>query len=257
MATPSMERSIFPADVETRLKEEFFHGARDGFFVDVGANEPTDGSQTWHLEKLGWRGVVIEPQPRLAQKLKEQRRAAVFACACSSPQNAGKMLPFQTAGIFSSLNPDFFVAGMRKEEIIEVPVRTLDDILVEATAPSPIDLLAIDVESHEIDVLNGLTLTRWRPRLIFIEDTVLNLRLHRLLRSRGYKWLRRTGINSWYVPAASPLSVGPWGRWQFFRKYYLGTPFRNLREYKRRKREQFRARLGHSAPGMASSKAGS
>ena len=99
MATPSMERSIFPADVETRLKEEFFHGARDGFFVDVGANEPTDGSQTWHLEKLGWRGVVIEPQPRLAQKLKEQRRAAVFACACSSPQNAGKMLPFQTAGI--------------------------------------------------------------------------------------------------------------------------------------------------------------
>ena len=59
MATPSMERSIFPADVETRLKEEFFDGARNGFFVDVGANEPTDGSQTWHLEqKLGWHGVA-------------------------------------------------------------------------------------------------------------------------------------------------------------------------------------------------------
>jgi FkbM family methyltransferase len=245
-----MQRAIFPYQVEERLKEEFFAGAGEGFFVDVGANEPTEGSQTWHLERLGWRGVVVEPQPRLVQKLKEQRHATVFACACSSPQNAGKSLPFQIAGIFSSLNLDFFVAGMQKEEIIEVPVRTLDDILVEADAPSPIDLLVIDVESHEIDVLNGLTLARWQPRLIFIEDIVLNLRLHRVLQSRGYKWVRRTGINSWYVPAASPLSVSPWGHFQFFRKYYLGTPLRNLREFKRRKRAQFRTRLedGYSGP---------
>jgi FkbM family methyltransferase len=244
MRRPSIERAIFPWQAENRLKEEFFCGRRDGFFVDVGANDPTDGSQTWHLEKLGWRGILIEPQPALAQKLREQRRAMVFACACSSPQNAGKTLPLQVAGIFSSLDLDFFVAGMRKGDIIEVPVRTLDEILEEASAPAPIDLLSIDVENHEIDVLNGLTLTRWRPRLIFIEDIVRNLRLHRLLQSRGYKWLRRTGINSWYVPADSPLSVSPFGRWQFFRKYYLGTPWRNLREYKRRKREEFRSRRG-------------
>lgn len=250
MALRCMQRAIFPYNVEERLREEFFNGIGAGFFVDVGANEPTEGSQTWHLERLGWRGVVVEPQPRLAEKLRQQRQAAVFACACSSPQNAGRSLPFQIAGIFSSLNLDFFVAGMRKQEIIEVPIRTLDDILVEVDAPSPIDLLVIDVESHEIDVLNGLTLTRWQPRLIFIEDVVLNLRLHRLLQSRGYKWVRRTGINSWYVPATSPLSVSLWGRLQFFRKYYLGTPFRNLREFKRRKRERFRARLenGHSKP---------
>lgn len=250
-----MQRAIFPYNVEERLREEFFAGAGEGFFVDVGANEPTEGSQTWHLEKLGWRGIVVEPQPRLAEKLREQRQAAVFACACSSPQNAGKSLPFQIAGIFSSLNLDFFVAGMRKEEIIEVPVRTLDDILAEVDAPSPIDLLVIDVESHEIDVLNGLTLTRWQPRLIFIEDVVLNLRLHRLMQSRGYKWVRRTGINSWYVPVESPLSVSPRGRFQFFRKYYLGTPLRNLREFKRRKREQFRARLENGDSGSVSSKA--
>ena len=238
-----MGQAVFPWTMEQQLKEDFFADTPKGFFVDVGANDPKEGSQTWHLEQKGWCGVLIEPQPRLAQKLKEQRNALVFACACSSPQNAGKTMAFQLAGIQSSLNLNFFVAGMRKEEIIEVPVRTLDDILVEAKAPDPIDLLSIDVESHEIDVLRGLTLTRWRPRLILIEDIVLNLKLHRLMKSHGYKWVLRTGLNGWYVPSDSPMSVSLFGRWQFFRKYYLGTPLRNVREAKRKMRERLWAKL--------------
>src|ERR1700690_3693069 len=148
------QRAIFPDRAENALKEEFFGGSRAGYFVDVGANDPKDMSQTWHLERLGWRGVLIDPQPALAQKLREQRKAQVFACACSSPQNAGKMLRLHAAGIHSSLNPDFFVAGMRKEDAIEVPARTLDYILEEAKAPVPIDLLSIDLENHEIEVLS-------------------------------------------------------------------------------------------------------
>ncbi len=237
------ERAIFPPETENRLKEEFFGGAREGFFVDVGANDPEHMSQTWHLEQLGWRGVLIEPQPAMVQKLRERRQATVFACACSSPHNSGKMLPFQVSGIHSSLDPGFFVAGMRKESMIEVPVRTLDDILAEADAPAPIDLLSIDVESHEIEVLNGLTLERWRPRLILIEDLAFNLKLHRLLRSRGYAWVRRTGLNGWYVPSEMAMPVSAFGRWQFLRKHYLGVPFRHLRESKRRLRERLYAAL--------------
>jgi FkbM family methyltransferase len=239
-------RSVFPDHAETKLKEEFFGGVRDGYFVDVGANDPKDISQTWHLEELGWRGILIEPQPVLAQKLREQRRARVFACACSSPQNAGKVLPFQVSGIHSSLNLDFFVAGMRKDTIIEVPVRTLDDILDEADAPIPIDLLSIDVESHEIEVLNGVSLARWRPRLILIEDLALNLRIHRYLQSRGYKWVRRTGLNGWYVPADLPFPVSLFGHWQFVRKHYLGVPFRHVRETKRKLRERLQGKLGRA-----------
>ena len=236
-------RAIFPWFVEQGLREEFFADTPHGFFVDVGANDPMEGSQTWHLEQKGWRGVLVEPQPKLAQKLKERRNAQVFACACSSPQHAGKTFPFQLAGIQSSLNLNFFVARMRKEEIIQVPVRTLDDILVEANVPVPIDLLSIDVESHEVEVLNGLTLARWRPRLIFIEDTAFNLRLHRALRSHGYKWVRRTGLNAWYVPDEKSMPVSLFGRWQFFRKYYLSLPFRHARDAKWKLRERLLAQL--------------
>jgi hypothetical protein len=117
---------------------------------------------------------------------------------------------------------------------ITVRARTLDDILVEAGAPSPVDFISIDVEGCEIEVLDGLDLNRWCPRLLVVEDLVMNLRLHRYLCARGYRWFRRVALNGWYVPATHAGAISVLGHWQFFRKYYLGLPFRNLREIKRR-----------------------
>jgi hypothetical protein len=58
---------------------------------------------------------------------------------------------------------------------------------------------------------------------------LLHLRLHRYLTRRGYGWLRRTGRNNWYIPAAALPNPGLDGRWQFIDKLYLRTPFRLLR----------------------------
>jgi FkbM family methyltransferase len=241
-------RAVFPHDAEDALKEAFFGEVRTGFFVEVGANDAQQLSQTWRLEQLGWTGILIEPQPALADELRRRRRAKVFAVACSSPQLSGSTLPLYLSDIHTSLNPDFFVAGAYRTGVIEVPLRTLDDILSEAQAPIPIDFLSIDVESHEIDVIAGLDLAKWQPRLILIEDLAMNLRLHRLLVSRGYKWVRRTGLNGWYVPADFPMGVGLFGQFQFFRKHVLGVPFRHLRETKRRYRQKLKDWLAGGAP---------
>ena len=240
-------RAILPPDVEPRLVRDFF-GSAPGFFVDVGANDPEIGSQTWHLEQAGWSGILVEPQPDLAEKLRQARKAKVFAVACSAPANAGKSMPLHLAGPLSTLNERLMDVTRRAEAVIAVPVLTLDQILSEAAAAPPIGFLSIDVEGHAHEVLQGLDLARWRPRLILIEDHVMNLRVHRHLRSRGYQWIRRTGLNSWYVPAHAASPVGLFGRWRFFRKYYLGTPFRHVREILRRARARMkRRRLPHQA----------
>jgi FkbM family methyltransferase len=239
-------RAILPPDDEARLVREFFGGAA-GYFVEVGANDPKLLSQSFHLEERGWTGVLVEPQPALAEKLRQQRSAKVYAVACSSPANSGKSMTLNLAGIHSSLDPNFFVFTVRSESTIEVPVKTLDEILIDAQAPAPLDFVSIDVESHDIEVLDGFDLAHWEPKLLLMEDVVLNLRLHRYLESRGYKWVRRTGINSWYVPAAAPVEVSLVGKLQFFRKYVLGVPFRNLREALRRVRSRLAERKGRSA----------
>src|SRR5258708_5009147 len=110
---------------EQQLVRDFFGGARTGFFVEVGANDPHERSQTYHLEQAGWTGVLIEPQPELAAKLREMRTATVFAVACSSPGNAGRSLPFHVAGPLSALDRDRMAPGTEPERIIAVPTRTL------------------------------------------------------------------------------------------------------------------------------------
>src|SRR5262245_32655046 len=112
---------------EQFLVREFleFFGKKRGFFVEVGANQPQIGSQTWHLERLGWSGILVEPLPQLAQQLRETRTAEVFAVACSSPSNVGRQLPFYVAGALSSLDHERMAPGAKLESVISVPVRTL------------------------------------------------------------------------------------------------------------------------------------
>jgi FkbM family methyltransferase len=236
-------QTIFPEAAEERLKAEFFGSSR-GFFVDVGANDPHVGSQSFALEQAGWRGILIEPQPDLAAKLQRHRAARVFAAACSSPGNAGKTMPLYLAGMLSSLDHGLAVTGTRPHGTIDVPVRTLDDMLTEAAAPTPIDFLSIDIEGHEIEAFAGFDFARWRPRLILMEDHITSLAKHRLLLRSGYRLIRRTGLNGWYVPAAAAPRRGLLGSWSLARKYYLALPIRMLREAKRRLRD--RVRYGRS-----------
>jgi FkbM family methyltransferase len=238
--------AIFPYEAEHALLQSHFAQKPSGYFVEVGANDPEHSSQTWHLEQRGWRGVLIEPLPELAGKLRARRSAKVYEVACSSPKNAGKTLTLRLAGPHSSLDPNYFVAGVRSCGELAVKARTLDDILLDAQAPRPIDFLSIDVEGHAVEVLAGVDLSRWRPRLILVEDHASDLRVHQALTTQGYRWVRRTSNNGWYVPNDSPEQVGLLGKWQFVRKHYLGTPFRRMRELKRQVRQRARERLwGH------------
>ena len=106
-----------PPDQEMRLIAVFF-GNRKGYFVEVGANEPRERSQTWHLEQAGWTGVLIEPQPALAAKLRAARSAQVFAVACSSPDDAGKTLPLHVAGPLSALDRERMAPGASPDPFV-------------------------------------------------------------------------------------------------------------------------------------------
>jgi FkbM family methyltransferase len=225
---------------EQELVREFFGGARSGYFVEVGANRPRQESQTWHLEQLGWSGVLVEPQPNLAEDLRRVRSAKVFAVACSSPENAGQCLRLHVAGALSSLDRDRMAPGAEPERVIEVSARTLDEILTEARTPVGFDFLSVDVEGHELEVLSGFDFARWRPRLVLLEDHVGNLARHRFLKNAGYRLIRRFENNGWYVPRDAAATVRPRERWDIVRKYYLGLPFRMARNMSRRTRRQLK-----------------
>jgi FkbM family methyltransferase len=232
-------RSIMIAREEEReqhLVREFL-GEGPGFFVEVGAFHPTNGSQSWHLETRGWNGVLIEPQPDRAEILRCERRATIVEAACSTPRNAGRKLLLHVAGGMSSLDRTGMVPGANALSTVAVEVRTLDEILSNALAPSSIGLLSVDVEGHEIEALEGLDLAHWSPRLILLEDPVGNLSKYRYMRSRGYVLVRQTGLNAWYVRQRDVARFRWSDRAEVLRKYYLALPIRVLRNFSRKLRQ--------------------
>jgi len=243
---------------ESELVWQFFAGRTDGFFVDIGANDPHRGSQTWFLEERGWRGILIEPQARLCERLRQVRpKSQVFQVACGAP-GAPSEMPFFTAATpgHSGLVKNLVDAGTTYVGTEKVKVMTLDAILAEAGNP-PIDFVTMDVEGTQFDVLRGFSLQRHRPKLLLVEDHLYDLKTHRYLGRAGYKLVKRTGLNNWYVskdgartsPSAAlcvdpnVLSFASFGeRFRLWKKIWANTPFRKLRVFlERRKAKRQRA----------------
>jgi FkbM family methyltransferase len=227
--------SQFGEDV---LVWDYFNRKRQGFFVEVGANAPRLLSQTWLLEKNGWSGILVEPQSGCCQALREQRpNATVFQAACCAPEQKGTLtLHVSNNSGLSSLKKhvnDADVEYLGTETVQGLP---LDEILAQA-GRSVVDFISIDVEGFELDVLRGLDLRKYQPILLLIEDHLHNLDVHFHLGRHGYKLVKRTGCNSWYIPRHAPFHIGLWDRIKLFRKVWLGTPLRAF-QFKLKKRSR-------------------
>ena len=229
-----------PEHWESKLVWEYFRKRNHGFFVEVGANEPKSDSLTYFLEQQGWNGILIEPNPNLCRALREQRpRSQVFETAVCAPADVGEadLHLSPGGGGHSAIRPE---PGVELGGgCIRVAMKTLDQVLEEGHA-NEIDFISLDVEGMEIDVLRGFDLGRWKPGLILIEDFFDNHEKHRCLKSLGYKLIRRTGYNNWYVSrntAAALLSAStPRELFRLARKFWLNPPYATVRrKWKQRK----------------------
>jgi FkbM family methyltransferase len=219
-------RAVFRQEHETALVSAYL--PEKGFFVEVGAFYPHYLSQTWRLEEAGWDGLLVEPIPEHAEALRRNRRARVYEVACGSYEHHGTSLPINVRGGLSS-----FVYG--SDASIGARVVTLDWVLADAKVPD-VDFLSIDVEGWEMQVLRGFSFSRYRPKLILLEDFADGQERHRYMVATGYKRVRRTGDNSWYIPAEVPFHLSWFGRWQLLRKYYLSSPIRHMKRFLRKLR---------------------
>lgn len=201
----------------------FFDQSPKGFFVEAGLRSPTEGSRTFALEAAGWGGVIVEPLPDLAAFLVTSRKASVFACACVALDEAGEPLTVRVDSPLATVDVGREIAGLPASYTVAVPTRTLDDILEEANAPQPLDVVVLDAHGRELDALLGFDFDHWRPKLIVIADPVVDLDRHRFLGESGYRLIRRVGRCGWYVPMASTARAE---RLAILRDYYLALPFR-------------------------------
>ena len=176
---------------------------------------------------------MIEPLPEYCEKLEKIRTGKVLQFVCSSRDNENSTLELNVAGSLSTLEKTLMSPDKVSETTIKVTSRTLDGLLEENHVSPYFELLSIDVEGHEMSLFDGFSIDYWRPKLVVLEDHVLDLDKHKFMRKNGYKLLFRVGLNAWYVPVEQSFNLTFNAKMELFRKYFLGRVFRRFQFYRR------------------------
>jgi len=144
-------------------------------YVDVGCFHPIHCSNTLLLHKRGWKGVNIDFDGEKIELFQAYRPLDYnVTAAVSSCEGRKRIFRYEGGGVnrLGDLESAEITSAIGTEPISlsVVRTRTLDSILAEAPWPiSQIGYLNIDCEGHDLEVLKGLSLDRYKPTIITIE----------------------------------------------------------------------------------------
>lgn len=187
---------------EDVILDAFFPDVKRGFYVDIGANHPTDDSVTKLFYNKGWRGINVEPNTRLLSLLEKDRPRDINVGVGISDVE-GTLTLREYEGWYAGLST--FSESMQKENKdvakyrdIEVPVITLKKLFTDNKVDT-IHFLKVDVEGHEYSVLAGNDWEKYRPEMICIEANHNFKDWSGLLKDAKYKKVFYDGLNEYYL----------------------------------------------------------
>ena len=150
---------------------------RNGYFVEFGAGDGIEHSNTYILEKeFGWAGLLIEPVPTVYKELRKNRSSVCFegVIAVSDSRSANLVVTDYTQ--FSSIEGfhlgDMHAAHRKSAEknIISVRAYELNELLLLNPPPNNVvDYLSIDVEGAEAKILPRIDFEQWRFNVVTCE----------------------------------------------------------------------------------------
>lgn len=182
---------------------------RNGFFVEFGAANGIDVSNTYLLESaFGWTGILSEPAKSMYSTLCKNRTSIVDPrCVWT---RTGDKLQFceakvvEMSGIKAYMHDtdSYWMTG-DPGSTYDVETVSLNDLLAQHNAPPVIDFLSIDTEGSEFDILNSFDFGVHDIRVIVCEHNYKPARdsIYGLLTSKGYKrkFEQFSRWDDWYV----------------------------------------------------------
>ena len=182
---------------------------KEGFYIDVGAQDPVIDSVTKAFYERGWRGINIEPNEEYFRKLQDDRPHDINLLTAVG-REPGPISFYEVVHTGLSTTSAVYARGHAEAgyevHLRNVPCTTLDTICTDCGVET-VHFLKIDVEGSERAVLEGFSFETVRPWIVVVEATEPNstrevsAEWEHLLVGRRYQFVYFDGLNRFYIAA--------------------------------------------------------
>ncbi|MEM9110813.1 MAG: FkbM family methyltransferase [Planctomycetota bacterium] len=139
-------------------------------YIEVGANQPTQSSNSWRLYRDGCKGLLVEPDPRCVTLLRRWRSRDVIVPALAGEHSTCEILSIHQ---HTTMNE---IGGIGKQFIGQMllPVVRVDDLIKTLSQNDDswkrILLLSVDTEGFDEYVLRGSVDTISKTQFVCVEN---------------------------------------------------------------------------------------
>ena len=175
-------------------------------YVDVGCNDPRRLSNSYWFYLRGWTGVAIDGDPCVVENFRKLRPRDTVVHALVSNEVADRdFVTFEDSAV-SSIAPSQIEKWQMRSRVtgrLRMRTKQLNDVLKEECTPSQFGFLSIDVEGHDIEVLQSIDLSAYKPALIIVEchtDCELDS-IASIVSGHGYELVYRNILNAFFLKA--------------------------------------------------------
>ncbi|MFJ8102444.1 FkbM family methyltransferase [Lysinibacillus sp. NPDC096212] len=182
--------------IESVLEKIKFKG--NGLFIDVGAYHPYKYSNTYALYKKGWKGINIEPTPYKIDLFNVFRPKDINLGIGISSTTSQKDFYIYDENAYNTTEEHVVQQRISQNNLNFREMKVLEfsplSKIVEDYLPEiDIHLLTIDVEGHELEVLQSYSWEKHKPSIIAVEIFDLNnSEIKLFLEKLGYVFMAKT-----------------------------------------------------------------
>jgi FkbM family methyltransferase len=161
-------------------------------------------SNTYALYRKGWRGLEIDANPELSAIFSKFRPGDRFIHSAVGREQGNIEIALFDEAEFNCTTDQLSKVPERLQQNVRrvrVPINPLSAIL-GANNVQMVDFLNIDCEGNDLNVLQSNDWSRWRPRVICVEDHARNWQQSDIaiyLSGLGYTLKFRAVFSSIYV----------------------------------------------------------
>ncbi len=185
----------------------FFKNTRNGFYVDIGCYHPIKGSLTYYLFKKGWNGLNIDLS-KVSIDLFKIARPKDYNVNAAITDFDGDTIYYENGAI--NQQNSLISNGQKKQ--IKIKAYKLETLLNNLNITN-VDFLNIDVEGNDFKVISNFNFSKFRPKLISIEQNIYNseellkLDCHKLLTKNNYFLTSKIGVTCIYIDKKYEKSI--------------------------------------------------